>query len=94
MTNNHHSPAQAPGGKRFFLAPLLLGALLATSACGMLLRPTSPFDRRLKAANYGTILQQGNADGYDCADTFVVQRDDGKIITLIMKFDGRVRVVE
>lgn len=78
----------------FIVAPVLLLLVLLTTSCGMLLRPTSPFDRRLTASSYGTILQQANPDGYDCADTFLVKREDGKIITVIMKYDGRVRVVE
>lgn len=75
------------------LFPFLL-LLLLTTSCGMLLRPTSPFDRRLTASSYGTILQQANPNGYDCADTFLIQKEDGKIITVIMKYDGRIRVVE
>lgn len=75
---------------------ILLFLLLVTlsSSCAMLLQPTTPFDRRVIARRYGTILSQSNPECEDCTDRFLVEKDCGDVISLVIKYDGRVRVIE
>ena len=60
----------------------------------MLLQPTSAYDRRRIANSYGEIINQTNPDCANCSDRFLVKRSDGKVITLLVKYDGRVEVIE
>ena len=79
--------------KRILLcAPILFVAFLVS--CSMILQPTTPFDRRLVAKRYGTILSQSNPECQDCTDRFLVEKDCGDVITLVVKYDGRVKVIE
>lgn len=74
---------------------VLTAALIATTAaCSMLLKPTTSFDRRLIARSYGKIISQSNPDCDNCTDRFLVQKDDGCVITLVVRYDGRVQVYQ
>jgi len=75
-----------------FLTPLLF--LLVMASCAMLLQPTTPFDRRRVARGYGKILCQSNPNCENCTDQFVVKQDNGRIITLIISYDGRTEVLK
>jgi hypothetical protein len=72
----------------------LLSASLFLSACSTLLQPTTCFDRRRVAKSYGKIVAQTNPDCENCTDTFLVEKKNGCIITLIIKYDGRVEVID
>jgi len=69
-------------------------AVLALASCAMLLKPTTSFDRRMIARSYGKIITQSNPDCDNCTDRFLIQKDDGCMITLVVKYDGRVEVYE
>lgn len=79
--------------KKILLLFLLI-VLLFINSCAMLLQPTTSFDRRRIASSHGKILSQTNPDCENCTDRFLVQKDDGCVITLVVKYDGRVEVIE
>jgi len=78
--------------KKIVLILLIMAGLL--SSCSTFLQPTTGFDRRRVASSYGKIIAQTNPDCENCTDTFLVERKDGCIITLIIKYDGRVDVID
>ena len=71
-----------------------LFVLLVFTSCSMLLQPTTSFDRRRVASSYGQILNQANPDCENCTDHFVVKKGDGSICTVMVGFDGRVKVLQ
>jgi len=75
-----------------FLTPLFF--LLVMVSCSILLQPTTPFDRRRIARGYGKILCQSNPNCENCTDQFVLKQDDGRIITLIINYDGTREVLK
>jgi len=68
--------------------------LFVCCSCAMLLQPTTSFDRRRIARSYGRILCQANPDCENCTDQFVVQEENGRIITLIVGYDGDVEILK
>jgi hypothetical protein len=60
----------------------------------MLLQPTTSFDRRLIAMRYGEILSQSNPTCEDCTDRFLIEKSGGDVITLVIKYDGRIKIIE
>ncbi len=73
---------------------VLLVFIVLLSSCSYLLQPTSGFDRRRVARSYGKIIAQINPDCENCNDTFLVEKNNGCIITLIIKYDGKVEVID
>jgi len=73
---------------------LCLVSLLLLSACSMILQPTTSFDRRLVASSYGRILNQTNPECDNCTDRFLVKKSDGDLCTVVVGYDGRVKVLE
>ncbi len=73
---------------------ILLILIVLLSSCSYLLQPTTGFDRRRVARSYGKIVAQTNPDCENCNDTFLVEKKNGCIITLIIKYDGKVEVID
>jgi hypothetical protein len=71
----------------------LLSLLLLTS-CSMILQPSTSFDRRWKASSYGKIINQSNPGCDNCTDHFLVKKADGALCTVVVGYDGRVKVLE
>jgi len=72
----------------------LTGSLVLLCSCSMILQPTTSFDRRMKASSYGTILNQTNPNCSNCTDRFLVKKPDGLMCTVVVRYDGRVEVLE
>ena len=81
-------------GPMAYRLPLALALMLLFSSCAMLLRPTTAFDRRRIARSYGEIVTQSNPNCENCTDRFLIRKEDGCLITLVVKYDGRVEVYE
>ena len=77
--------------KYTFLPLVFLGLCCS---CAMMLQPTTSFDRRLVARSYGKIISQSSPDCENCTDRFVVQKSNGKVIVLTIRFDGKIKVIE
>lgn len=75
-------------------AASLIGSCLLLASCSMILQPTTSFDRRLKAAAYGKILNQSNPGCDNCKDSFFVKKADGTMCTVVVSYDGTVEVLE
>ncbi len=72
----------------------LIGSFVLLCSCSMILQPTTSFDRRMKASSYGTILNQTNPGCNNCTDRFLVKKADGNMCTVVVRYDGRVDVLE
>ena len=81
-------------GRRFLRAGVALFVAVSCLSCTMLLQPTTPFDRWLVARRYGKILFQQNPDCDNCSDIFLVERSSGDVATVIIRFDGTIRLIE
>ena len=72
----------------------VIGGAILLSSCSMILQPTTSFDRRRVASAYGTIVNQTNPDCENCTDRFLVKKQDGNMCTVVVRYDGRVDVLE
>lgn len=71
-----------------------LASLLLLTSCSMVLQPRTSFDRRWAASSYGKILNQTNPDCDNCTDHFLVKKANGDLCTVVVRYDGRVKVLE
>jgi len=71
-----------------------LASLLLLTSCSMVLQPTTSFDRRWVASSYGKILNQSNPDCDNCTDRFLVKKANGDLCSVVVGYDGRVKVLE
>lgn len=74
-------------------AAIIAYTFLLTS-CATLLQPSTSYDRRRAASAYGAILTQANPNCQNCTDRFLVKKPDGQLCTVVVRFDGRVEVLE
>lgn len=72
----------------------MIGSTVFLSACSMILQPTTSFDRRRVASSYGTIINQSNPACANCTDRFLVKKADGALCTVVVGYDGRVKLLE
>ena len=72
----------------------IIGSTVLLSSCSMILQPTTSFDRRRVASSYGAIVNQSNPNCENCTDRFVVKKSDGGLCTVVVRYDGRVKLLE
>ena len=71
-----------------------LALLLLLTSCSMILQPTTSFDRRRVASSYGKVLNQTNPTCENCTDHILVKKPDGDFCTVVVRYDGSVRLLQ